>query len=340
LSKAKDLEITVLLGDPNLEDRVKLNNRFNEQDLETVRILKSALSSLRKFSFNFLNNHKTLINDLITSSPKFVLNLCDEGYLNDPFKEPHVAALLELLDIPFSGSNSRSLSICYNKLIVTSLARAINIPTPFELCLNSLKSTKISNFVFPAILKPKFGDNSVGITAKSIVNNEIELNSQLENLRSLLPNQDFLIQEYLEGSEYSVGIIGNSPKDFKVLPILEVDYSALPPNLPHILGYESKMIPDSIYWQRIGYRPAHFASEALKDFLIDCSLQLFKELKCRDYARFDFRLNKSQEPKLLEVNPNPGWCHDGKMNIMANWAGIDYSSLLNTIIEAALTRYG
>jgi D-alanine-D-alanine ligase len=145
------------------------------------------------------------------------------------------------------------------------------------------------------------------------------------------------VQEYLAGAEYSVGLIGNPGVGLVALPVLEVDYSKLDKSLPPILSYESKWEPDSSYWNQIGYREAAI-DDGLRRRLTDYSATLFERLECRDYARFDFRCDAAGKPKLLEVNPNPGWCWDGKLNLMAGFGGMDYAGLLNAIIEAAQAR--
>jgi len=152
-----------------------------------------------------------------------------------------------------------------------------------------------------------------------------------------MPGIPVLIQEFLSGEEYSVGIIGNPGSGFEVLPVLQVDYSGLDPGLPWILGYESKWEPDSPYWSQIKYHEADLPEEEKRQ-LIDYSTQLFERVACRDYARFDFRADASGRIKLLEVNPNPGWCWDGKFNYMANFAGLRYCELLRMIIQAAQDR--
>ena len=146
-----------------------------------------------------------------------------------------------------------------------------------------------------------------------------------------------LIQEFLTGTEYSVGIIGNPGLTFRNLPPLEVDFSGLDPGLPPILGYESKWIPDSPYWTQIKYHEARI-DEDVRRRLVDYSNKLFERLDCRDYARFDFRTDADGEIKLLEVNPNPGWCWDGKLNFMATYADLRYAELLELILEAAQER--
>jgi len=190
--------------------------------------------------------------------------------------------------------------------------------------------------LFPALIKPNCGDSSIGITQHAVVHNAMELMSYLDHLREILPGIPLLIQEFLEGTEYSVGLIGNADK-FEVLPILEVDYSKLPPELPQVLSYESKWDPDSPYWSDIRYKEAVLDDETHRK-LIHFSSRLFERLECRDYARFDFRTDATGRVKLLEVNPNPGWCWDGKLNLMAGFAGYDYSDLLKMILQAAKER--
>jgi len=146
-----------------------------------------------------------------------------------------------------------------------------------------------------------------------------------------------LIQEFLGGAEYSVGLIGNPGRPFEVLPILEVDYSALDSELPHILAYASKWEPQSPFARKIRYKSASL-TDVLRRRMVDHATRLFARLGCRDYARFDFRTDAASQIKLLEVNPNPGWCFDGKLNIIASFAEMTYPELLRLILAAAELR--
>jgi D-alanine-D-alanine ligase len=191
--------------------------------------------------------------------------------------------------------------------------------------------------MFPALIKPNRADGSVGITAGSVVNDAESAIAYLNHLRKTLPGRDALIQEYLTGTEYSMGLIGNPGLGFTVLPPLEVDYAGLDPALPRILAYESKFDPTSPYYTEIKYKRAGI-SETVRRRLADHSRILFERLDCRDYARFDFRTDSAGEIKLLEVNPNPAWCWDGKLAMMAGFAGYGYADLLRMILEAAQAR--
>ncbi|MGC2200912.1 MAG: methyltransferase domain-containing protein [Stellaceae bacterium] len=330
-------EVTVLLGDPRLPDPVKRNGRFNQEDAETIERLKTALRELPDYRFRFLDNHASLFADLRANRPHFILNFCDEGFNNDAFMEMHVPALLEMLDIPYSGAGPACLGLCYNKSLVRGIAQAIDVPVPAETYFNSDDLAATIPSVFPALIKPNFGDSSIGITQDAVVHTWEQAIARLSRLREEMPGCPILLQEFLTGPEYSVGIIGNPGQGYRVLPPLEVDYSRLDPSLPRLLPYESKWIPDSPYWTQIGYREPRLDEEARRK-IIDYSSILFERLGCRDYARFDFRADAEGEIRLLEVNPNPGWCWDGKLTLMAEMAGLRYSELLRLIIEAAQGR--
>ncbi len=334
---ARISDIAVILGDPRLPDPVKRNGRYNEEDIDTIERLKAALHELPDYRFRFLDNHASLYADLRANRPHFVLNLCDEGFNNDAFMELHVPALLETLDIPYSGAGPSCLGLCYDKSLVRGIAQAIDVPVPAETYFNSDDLAATIPSVFPALIKPNFGDSSIGIGQDAVVHSWEEAIACLGRLREQMPRCPILIQEFLTGPEYSIGIVGNPGQGCRVLPPLEVDYSRLDPGLPRLLPYESKWVPESPYWSQIGYREARLDEEQRRK-IVDYANILFERLGCRDYARFDFRADAEGEIKLLEVNPNPGWCWDGKLNLMAEAAGLRYCDLLRLIIEAAQER--
>jgi D-alanine-D-alanine ligase len=332
-------DVTVLMGDPRLPDTVKRGGQFNPEDLDTVRRLKDALSELPNYKFRYLDNHATLERDLADLRTDLVFNLCDEGLNNDAFKELHVPAMLEVLGLPYTGGGPNCLAACYDKGLVRAVAQSMDVPVPLETYVRAGDQGATLPSVFPAIMKPNFGDSSIGITKDAVVRNERSLMDYLEKLRAEFPKRPILVQEYLTGAEYSVGLIGNPEQGTRALAILEVDYSKLDPKLPQILGYESKWEPDSPYWTQIKYREATLPDQ-IQQQMIDNSAKLFERLNCREYARFDFRADAQGEIKLLEVNPNPGWCWDGKLNLMAGFQGMRYSEMLGLILQAAIERTG
>jgi D-alanine-D-alanine ligase len=329
--------VTVLLGDPKLPDTVKLGGKFNQEDIDTVNKLKEALTEIEGYKFTYLDNHSNMQQSLSKIKTDFVFNLCDEGYYNKASLEMHVPAILELLSIPYSGANPQSLAICFNKSIVRAVATTCDIPVPLETYFASEDQIVTIPSILPALIKPCEGDSSIGITSKAVVNSAEEAIEYIASLKELLPHTSILVQEFLTGREFSVSLIGNPNLGLSALPILEVDYSGLDPDLPKILGYESKWDPTSPYWTDIRYKKATLSEEEQRS-LKNWSSILFERLGCRDYARFDFREDTNGVIKLLEVNPNPGWCWDGKMNLMANYGGYTYTDLLRKIIDAAERR--
>jgi D-alanine-D-alanine ligase len=337
--KVQQIDVTVLMGDHRLPDLVKRGGTFNPEDMDTVQRLKDALSELPNYTFRYLDNHSTLERDLRALRTDLVFNLCDEGWNNDPFKELHVPAMLDVIGVPYTGAAAGGLAACFDKGLVRAVAASLDVPVPLETYVRPGDQGATLPSVFPALLKPNYGDSSVGITKDAVVYNQGALLDYLEKLRTEFPRRPILVQEYLTGAEYSVSLVGNPDQGLRALPILEVDFTKLDPNLPKILGYESKWEPDSPYWTQIKYHeatlPDHISAQ-----MIEHSARLFERLGCKDYARFDFRADAKGEVKLLEVNPNPGWCWDGKLNLMAGYAGIRYSELLQQILTAAEERLG
>jgi D-alanine-D-alanine ligase len=332
-------KIAVLFGDPNKPDLLKPCAVFDDDDLYTIDQLKSALHTLQEYNFTYLSNHNTIIPDLnkLCGKVDLVLNLCDEGYNNDPRKELHIPALLEMLDLSYTGSSSQCLAFCYDKSLVRGIAKEMDIPVPEAFFIEPDDASFNLPISFPVIVKPNFGDSSFGITEQSVANNHEQLINAISMIRERLGyDKPILVEELLTGKDLSVGIIGNPLTSYTVLPITEEDYSEVPEDLPRICGYEAKWIPDSPYY-KIKSIPANL-TEAEEKFIVECCMKLFERLECRDYSRFDWRLDANGQPKLLEVNPNPGWCWDGHLAKMAKFGGVSYAEMLQAILQAAEQR--
>ena len=333
--------VVVLLGDANFPDKIKPNSTFDKDDLTAIEKLKEALNKLTEYKFIYLANHKTLISDLnkINGKQCLVLNLCDEGYQNLSEKELHIPALLEIFDLPYSGSSPQCLANCYDKSLIRGIAKEMNIPVAQGFLINPEDNIyEINNISFPVIAKPNFADGSFGITKNNVANNIIELNDAISTIRNEFGyNKPILVEEFLSGKEITVGIIGNPPENYYVLPLIEEDYSELPSELPKICGYEAKWIEDSPYFNKLKSVKADI-SEEISQSIIAWSLKLSERLNCNDYCRFDWRMDIDEVPKLLEINPNPGWCWDGHLAKMSAIAGINYSEMLRKIITATEQR--
>jgi len=334
------LKVTVLMGDPRKTDTVKPNSTWDTDDFETINRLKDALARLDGFQFSYLDNHDTMIADLSKSRDKtdLIFNLCDEGFFNDAVKELHVPALLEILNLPYTGGNPQCLAHCFDKSLVRGVAQEMDIPVPRAFMVTPEQTTFIELALsFPVIVKPNFGDSSIGITQESVCHNVEQLENAIFLSREKVGyEKPILIEEYLTGKDISVGIIGSPPENYRILPIIAEDYSDLPAGLPQICGYEAKWNPDSPY-ACITSIPADLPAETER-FLGASCVKLFMRLGCRDYARFDWRLDENGTPRLLEVNPNPGWCWDGHLARMSELDNVDYGMMLDLILQAAAKR--
>ena len=331
-------EVTVLLGDPRLADGSKREGAFHEEDFATRDAMKAAFASLPGYRFRYLDDHATILDALRRAPPQFVMNFCDTGFRNEPTRELNLPAYLEMLDVPYSGAPPAAMVLAWDKSVVRAIAAASGIAVPDEAYIGPDDDpADLLPARYPAFVKPACADGSVGITQAAIVHDRNAAAGRVAALRAELPGRAILVQEFLSGTEYGVGVIGNPDHGLTVLPPLEVDYDSLDPALPRLLGFESKAMPDSAYWTDIHFREARLDAAA-RATIEKAAVAMFHRLGLRDYGRFDFRADAKGRIKFLECNPNPAWSNDGKLAYMAGFAGIAYPDMLRMILEAAQTR--
>jgi len=329
--------LVVVTGDHQTSDSTKLGGAWGPQDLETHRQMVEALNSLGRFEICVIDDHRHLFDRILDLRPDLVVNFCDTGVFNQPTRELHLPAWLELQNIPYTGATPQAMVLCFDKQIVRLAAQELGVEVPREAYLAAdVLPDKMPEF-YPVILKPNQADGSVGITKDAVVRNAAEARHYLDFLRQELPGRDVLWQEYLPGPEYGFGLIGNPDTKLAALPPLEVDFSGLPSGLNPILSFESKTDPNSPYWTAIKFCPARLDA-AIAERLGNWCEVLFRRFGLRDYGRFDFRVGGDGRPKLMEINPNPAWASDGKLAFMAGFANISYARMLEMVIDAAIAR--
>lgn len=334
---SKALRLLVITGDHGVPDPGKRGGRYNEEDFETHAAMVEALTGFPDLAIDFLSDHTRLLDSLRNSPPDLAVNFCDTGFRNDIAFEPNIPAYLELLGIPYTGAPADAMIQCQDKAVVRLVARALGVEVPDEVFLWAAEARRVPDVPFPALIKPNRTDGSLGITKDAVVRDRDEAARYLAWLVDAFPGSDVLVQEYLPGPEYGIGVIGNLDEGLNVLPTLEVDFSELPRGLNPILSYESKAIPDSPYFTLVRYRRASLGSVEEAE-LARIATMLFRRFGLRDYARFDFRRGVDGRIKLMEANPNPAWATDGKMAFMAGFAGIPYAAMLRMVIDAAIAR--
>lgn len=331
-------DITVLLGDPRLPYSYNLSNEYEPQDHRAVEQLREALATLEGYRFRFLDDHTTLWQTLQAQAPDLVLNFCNAGYYNDPARQHHVAAMLDVLGLPYAGAGPESMVLCHNKFFVYALAAELGVPVPRQVLSRTNDPTACDRAPYPAFIKPNGGDGSSGIETNALVRDADAARHYLAELDASERGQEVLIQEYLPGPEYSIGVIGNTEGGYTVLPPLEIDFSALDRDMPPIMTYRSKVDPASPYWQRVAFTPARSATARAQ--IERHAGILFEHLGCRDYARMDFRSDEQGQARIIDVNTHPMWGNGGMLPTMAGYAGQSYAAFLASIIQAAAGRLG
>ncbi len=302
------------------------------KEIETA--LKERGYKLSFFDFNDL--HKAF-NDLKNSDVDLVFNVC-ERINNSSLLEPHAASIFDTLQIPYTGSNPFTLGLCIDKIRVKKLLSYHKIPTPEWDYVYSLDDDIRDDLKYPLIVKPANTDNSIGITNDSVVRNKEELNRQLEKVLKEI-GRPALIEEYIEGDEYDVPIIGTDEDDLRVLPLSRSIFDTLPEGIWHIYPFEAKYSETSIYDQIIKQRPPKNIGKKLETLLGEIALDTYNILDCHDYGRVEIRVDKNNNPFVLELNPNPSLNEDGVFVGSAEVIGMDYGDFLEEIIRLAIKRY-
>ncbi len=267
-----------------------------------------------------------------------VFNVCER--INDSsLLEPHAASLLDVLKVPYTGSNPFTLSLCIDKIRVKKLLSYHKIPTPEWDYVYSLSDSVRDDLKYPLIVKPANTDNSIGITNDSVVKNPEELKRQLQRVVGEL-GRPALIEEYIEGDEYDVSIMGSEEDDLRVLPLSRSVFDRMPEGYWHIYSFEAKWDEGSVYKQNIEVqRPAKNIPKKLEAVISEIALDTYNILDCHDYGRVEIRVDKSGNPYVLELNPNPSINLSDCVPVVAGLTGLDYGDFLEEIISLAIKRY-
>jgi D-alanine-D-alanine ligase len=264
------------------------------------------------------------------TKPDLVFNMA-EG-IKGRNRESQVPALLELLDIPYSGSDPAALNIALDKALAKKIVRQHGILTPNFFTMSTGKERLPKDLRFPLIVKPVAEGSSKGVHATSVVENEAELRSAAQAMIAKY-DQPALVEDYIGGREFTVGMLGERRP--KVLPPMEVVFLDRAEIRP-VYSFEFKQDWSS----KIRYDvPATMEAAQLKG-LERAARECFIALGCRDVARVDFRMDEQGKLYFLECNPlpglTPGW---SDLVLIAKAAGIEYNALISEILSGAIRRY-
>ncbi len=260
-----------------------------------------------------------------------------EGFGDDDTKEPHVAAYYDLIGLRYTGSGPRGLALAMDKALTKKVLHFHGITTPRFVTVFRGRVDWAHDLVFPVIVKPMREDGSIGIGFSAFVESIKDLMERIDALHADF-NHPVLIEQYIEGREIYVGVIGNARPE--ALPPVELDLSHLPPGTPRIAGTEVKWREGTRAYRGSRNRIPEDLPREVVQGLQAAAVQAFQALQLRDYARFDFRLTPDHQAYLIEANPNP-YLHSGAEFMRAARAsGRTHPETVLEIVGLALSRYG
>jgi D-alanine-D-alanine ligase len=298
---------------------------------ETVGLIASALEA-EGHTVVMLGGGREFLDKILHEKVDFVFNIA-EGRGTYRSREAQVPSILEMLDIPYSGSDPQCLAICLDKPLTKKLVASAVVNTPnWRVVSNKqdLRQIDSCDFSFPAIIKPAYEGSSKGIRLTSVVE---DAKQAIEVTESLLEkyHQPAMIEEVILGDEVTVGIIGNSHAS--VLGVMRV----LPKQKNGYFLYTLEVKRN--YLELVDYECPAGLEEKVLQRIQRCSLRAFQALGCRDFARLDFRISTAGVPYFLEINPLAGLGTHSDLVIMAKKMGLSHRQLISAVLNAALERY-
>ncbi|HEY6346586.1 MAG TPA: hypothetical protein VIY49_34275 [Bryobacteraceae bacterium] len=279
-----------------------------------------------------------MVRFLSVERPDLIFNCC-ETFRGDAKLEMNVAAIFEILGIPFTGSSALTLGIALNKSVAKALFVSYAVPTPPWAVLSPGGSEDgTPNLTFPLIVKPLEEDASNGIDTNSIVDNLSDLMQRVQFIWDEF-HQPALAEEFIDGRELNVALLAVSPDEFVTLPVSEILFENFPGRKHHILTYEAKWMIDSPYYiSTVPQCPADLAPE-LEEQLRRIALKAAAAVGLRDYGRIDFRVRASDNAIfVLEANPNPDITFDSGFVRAAQASGRTHATVIREIAERAAER--
>jgi D-alanine-D-alanine ligase len=328
-------------------------DQWDDLDSETtIQSIADALES-NGHKVTFLEGDTTLFETLPKLKPDICFNIC-ESHFGDA-REAQVPAILEMLRIPYTGSQVLTLALTLDKPMTKRVLAWHDLPTPAFQSFERLNEPLNPDMHFPLFVKPSREGTGMGVSGESIVHNEEQLRVQLRRIFDRY-DQPALVEHFIEGRELTCGVVGNlynpvarripdnedAPRIQRGLtffPIMEIDMGKYPAEEAGI--YTSRIKVDLVHdfhW----ICPAPLTPEQVEQ-IEWLTAAVFRVTGCYDVARVDFRLDAkdNNKPYILEINPLPGLNPEySDLCIEAKAGGWSYEKLVNTILDEALERYG
>jgi len=265
-----------------------------------------------------------------------VFNLA-ESFAGNDTADYCIAAYLELISKRFTGSGGHGLLYAQDKAVAKKILEFHGIHTPVFARSFRGRLDFSHDLEFPVIVKPAREDGSIGIEFNAVVTSIRELMERIDWLHANF-DSPVLIEEYVEGREMYVGVIGNDNPI--ALPVIELDLSKLPEGTPRIAGAEVKWGKGTRAYRDTKSAVAEDLPEETVAHLQTTAIAVFQALELRDYARIDMRLRPDGRVAVIEANPNPWLASKAEFSMAARKSGRNYTQLIEEIVDLALARYG
>jgi len=246
-------------------------------------------------------------------------------------RESQVPILLEMLGIPFVGADGLTLGLTLDKVLTKKVLIAEDIPTPKYFEVTDFNRLSMEKLRYPLFVKLRSEGSSKGLTEKSLVNNLEELQHQVKHLMNTYKEASIFVEEFIEGQEFTVAVIGN--ENPTVYPVVQIA-------LDGVTDLGKKFF--SWRYLRTGSDyvcPAPIPEKMAKK-MQEIALRTYQVVECRDFGRVDFRTDKQGNPYVLEINPLPSLSDQDVFNFICKTQGMTHHGMIHHILETALERYG
>jgi D-alanine-D-alanine ligase len=263
-----------------------------------------------------------------------VFNLA-ESFADDDTADFKIAAYLELLGRRYTGTGTHGLMLAQDKAVAKKIFQFHGIHTPLFAKMLRGRLDFSHDLHFPVVVKPAREDGSIGIEFSAVVSSIRELMERIDWLHTNF-DSPVLVEEYIEGREMYVGVIGND--NAEALPVVELDLSKLPDGMPRIAAAEVKWGKGTTAYRDTKSAIATDLSDDLTDVLQQTAVRAYQALELRDYGRVDMRLQPDGRVQVIEVNPNPWLSSRAEFCMAARKSGRSYTRLIEEILELAMAR--
>ncbi len=344
----RHLKITVLYdswGDPasvettppKLAERVRNSSKkVKHEEKEDRDEISEALTQLgHEPSYHVLDGSMQSLNALCKCKADLIFNLT-ESFAGDDTKETNVAAYLDLVGIPYTGGGPHAHFLAQDKGLAKKMFAFHGIQTPYFATAYRGRIEHAHDISFPLIVKPMSEDGSIGIDSNAVVHSIKELMERVEYIQDEF-DSPALIEEYIEGREIYAAILGSYERAH-ALPLVELDFSKMPKDLPKVATYDVKFEKNTRAHKLTKSEVAENLDDEMISRLTETALAAYHAVKLRDYGRIDMRLSAQGEVYVIEANPNPWLASGHEFAMAAKESGRSYTELIGEIVDMAMGR--